>query len=152
MKKLFLLLFIICISCGKAPSVPQWHDEVESPSVSISPYKDIVNKTQPTLKCVVEKDYEILDQFEWIMPAKPEIIRILKYRIKNAEQTFAIKIRNFSLNESQIEILFRKTRRKDFRDDTLAQTKNFERAVIHEGVSTDIYSSAELVHCLFNNP
>lgn len=152
MKKLNMLLFIICFGCGKAPSIPQWHNEVESPSVSLSPYQDINSKSQPTLKCVVERDYETLDQFEWSMPAKPETIKILKYRAKNNEQTFAIKIQKYSVIEGLVEILYRKTKRKDFLDNTLAQPKNFERAVLHEGVSTDIYSSDELVYCLFNKP
>ncbi len=152
MKKLNMMLFIICIGCGKAPSTPQWYDEVESPSVNLSPYQDIDNKSQPTLKCVVERNYETLDQFEWNIPAKPEIIKILKYRIKNTEQTFTFKIREYYANEGLVEILFRKTKRKDFQNNTLAQPKNFKRAVLHEGVPTDVYSSDELVHCLFNNP
>lgn len=56
------------------------------------------------------------------------------------------------LSEGRVEILYRKTKKKDFRDNTLAQEKNFQSAVLQEGVSTDIYTVDETVYCTFNNP
>lgn len=154
MKKLSLLLFIVCVSCGRAPEAPQWNRQNESsPITSISTrYQDLDNKGLPSLICAAEKDYQTLDQFEWILPTKPEVIKILKYRIKNSEKSFAVKIAKHSIEQSQIEILFRKTKQKDFRDNTLSRSKNFESAVLQSGVPTEIYISDEIIHCTFNNP
>lgn len=156
MGKLSLLFFIVFVSCGKAPDRPRWHHEntlnIETESPSLSPYRDLENKSFPAIKCVAEKDYQVLDQFEWIVPTKPELIKILKYRLKNAEQTFAIKIPEQSLSEGQIEILFRKAHKRDFRDNTLAQMSNYQSEVLYEGVPTEIYSSDETIFCTFNNP
>ena len=153
MKKLPLLLFIICMSCGPAPEAPQWNAnaEIEAPSSAVSHYQYLGHKALPVLKCIVEKNYQMLDQFEWFMPAKPALIKILKYRIKNTEHNFVVKIKKQSFDQGEIEILFRKVRHKDFRDNTLAQNKNFESAVLQEGVPTEIYTSDEIIHCTFNN-
>lgn len=130
MRKLILLLFIVCVSCGKAPKTPQWSNEIESQS--LSPYQDIDKRPLTALKCVAEKDYQIFDQFEWIMPVKLQIIKIL--------------------NEGQIEILFRKAKKKDFSDNTLAATRNFKSAVLYEGIPTEIHSLDEKIYCTFYNP
>lgn len=141
MKKLALLLFTTCISCGKVPKDPPINHEIGSQ----------VNKSLPSVNCEVILDNQILDQFVWMTPFRPAAIKLLRYRIKNKEQTFAFKISESSIYDGWVKILYRKTRKEDFRNNTFENIRKFKSAVLNAGISEEIYLSTEIIYCTFNN-
>jgi hypothetical protein len=90
---LFVLAFIT-LSCGKAPSMPEYTSKTFEPLAGKS-NSEILNlkyDNSINLKCVIYLQDKPVDHFQWRIPGELSLMRLLHYKIDNKEMIAVVKL------------------------------------------------------------
>lgn len=169
------LLLLLVLSCGKAPKGPTFHTDasgnpIVTPEAIIGKSKAEILKlkydNQISLKCLVEVDSKLVDQFVWDIPHEMSLLKILKYKVNEKEISFLIRISapvEFKdwvshTDENQIEyymeyspvmsILYQRASKKVLQDGSVHDLDKYQEKTLFENVEGHVHQTAsEEVKC-----
>ncbi len=172
------LLLLLVLSCGKAPKEPTFHTDasgnpIVTPEAIVGKSKAEILKLkyndQISLKCQVEVNSQLVDQFVWDIPHEMSLLKILKYKVNEKEISFLVRIgepvefkdRVSHTDENQTEyymeyspvmsILYQRANKKVLQDGSVHDLSKYQEKTFFENVEGVVHQTAfEEVRCTLN--
>ncbi len=169
------LLLLIVLSCGKAPKEPTFHTDasgnpIVTPEAIVGKSKAEILKLkyndQISLKCQVEVNSKLVDQFVWDIPHEMSLLKILKYKVNEKEISFLVRIsapvefkdRVSYTDENLVEyhmeyspvmsILFQRASKKILQNGSVHDLSKYQEKTLFENVEDIVHQTAfEEVKC-----